>query len=96
MGKCTRRNVDIEFIEWTGNNLQEVLDFTGKHPNFDLWFESFEQYAEWVACEDFEFKIFTQYGAIIAVPGEFIVKEAGQETSVWTPTAFHQIFKITE
>lgn len=94
MIKCERRQCEISAIEWTGANLEDVLEFTGRHPKFDEWFESFEQYAEHVARDGFEFKIFTEYGPVIAVPGEFIVKEHGQTTCVWTKEAFHQIFKV--
>ena len=42
--KYKKKPVIIEAIQWTGENLKEVLDFTGKADNFEKYFKSFEQY----------------------------------------------------
>ena len=35
-------------IIWNGNNLKELIDTIGKHPKFDDWFKSWDEYEEYV------------------------------------------------
>lgn len=35
-------------IQWTGKNLKEVIDFTGKSPRFEEWFKSWEEFETYV------------------------------------------------
>lgn len=44
-----QKPVVIEAIQYWGDNLSEVLDFTGKHNRFDEWFSSFDEFAAHVA-----------------------------------------------
>ena len=37
-----------KIIQWTGHNLKEVIDFTGKSPRFDEWFKSWEDFENYV------------------------------------------------
>lgn len=57
--KCVNIENYREAIQWTGNNLKEVLEFTGKNEKFDEWFSSFEQYEEFVKEDDNIFKLFS-------------------------------------
>lgn len=52
-----------EEITWTGNNLQEVINFTGKHPDFSYWFGSWEEYEKYVKAHDNILKLFTTDGS---------------------------------
>lgn len=38
----------IKQIQWTGKNLKEVIDFTGKSARFDEWFKSWDEYETYV------------------------------------------------
>ena len=62
-------------IQWKGDNLKEVLDFTGKNKNFDKWFKSFEEYEKYVSEHNNIFKLFNSDGSHFEVPiGAWIIK----------------------
>ena len=62
-------------IQWKGNNLKEVIEFTGKDKNFDKWFKSFEEYEKYVYDHNNIFKMFTEDGSHYEVPvGAWIIK----------------------
>lgn len=62
-------------IQWKGDNLKEVIDFTGKDKNFEKWFKSFEEYEKYVQEHDGIFKLFNADGSHYEVPvGAWIVK----------------------
>lgn len=62
-------------IQWQGNNLKEVIDFTGKDKNFEKWFKSFEEYEKYVDDHNGIFKLFNADGSHYEVPiGSWIVK----------------------
>lgn len=69
-----KKPVVIEAIRYSGDNLAEVLAFTGKHPRFDEWFSSFDDYAAHVASDRRVFKILTLEGTMEASPGDWIIK----------------------
>ncbi len=64
-------------IQWKGNNLKEVIDFTGIYKDgFEKWFHnSWEEYEKYVHEHNNIFKIFNKDGSHIEVPiGAWIVK----------------------
>lgn len=62
-------------IQWKGDNLKEVIGFTGKDKNFDKWFASFEEYERYVHEHNNIFKLFNKDGSHYEVPvGAWIVK----------------------
>ena len=62
-------------IQWTGNNLKEVIDFTGKSPKFEEWFKSWEEYENYVHTHNDILKLFCEDGSHYEVPvGAWIVK----------------------
>ena len=62
-------------IQWTGNNLKEVIDFTGKSPRFGEWFKSWEEYENYVHTHNDILKLFCEDGSHYEVPvGAWIVK----------------------
>lgn len=64
-----------EMILWTGKNLKEVVDFTGKYPRLDEWFKSWEEYENYVHSHNNIFKLFCEDGSHYEVPvGSWIVK----------------------
>ena len=65
----------INMIQWTGNNLKEVIDFTGKSPRFGEWFKSWEEYENYVHTHNNILKLFCEDGSHYEVPvGAWIVK----------------------
>lgn len=40
--KFRKKPVVIEAVQWSGNNLREVIDFTGRHPSAQKW--TWEEY----------------------------------------------------
>ena len=64
-----------DMIQWKGDNLKEVIDFTGKDKNFDKWFKSFAEYERYVHEHNNIFKLFNEDGSHYEVPvGAWIVK----------------------
>ena len=64
-----------KIIQWTGKNLKEVIDFTGKSPRFDEWFKSWEEYENYVHTHNDILKLFCEDGSHYEVPvGAWIVK----------------------
>ena len=62
-------------IEWTGNNLKEVIEFTGKSPRFDEWFKTWDEYESYVHSHGNIFKLFNEDGTHLEVPvGAWIFK----------------------
>lgn len=62
-------------IQWTGNNLKEVIDFTGKSPKFGEWFKSWDEIESYVHSHGDILKLFSDDGSHFEVPvGAWIVK----------------------
>lgn len=62
-------------IQWTGNNLKEVIDFTGKSPRFGEWFKSWDDFENYVHSHGDILKLFCEDGSHYEVPiGAWIVK----------------------
>ena len=65
----------MEKITWTGKNLKEVLEFTGKYKRFDEWFGSFEEYEKYVKAHHNIFKLFNEDGSNFEIgPGNEFAK----------------------
>ena len=62
-------------IQWTGDNLKEVIDFTGKSPRIEEWFKSWEEFETYVHQHNDILKLFCEDGSHYEVPvGAWIVK----------------------
>ncbi len=62
-------------IQWTGDNLKDVIEFTGKYQEFDKWFRTWYDYECYVHSHDNIFKLFNEDGSHFEVPvGAWIVK----------------------
>ena len=62
-------------IQWTGHNLKEVIDFTGKSPKFGEWFKSWDELESYVHSHGDILKLFSDDGSHFEVPvGAWIVK----------------------
>ena len=70
-----QKNKKYEMIQWTGDNLNEVIEFTGKSPMFEKWFKSWEEYEEYVHSHGNVFKLFNDDGSHYEAPvSAWIVK----------------------
>lgn len=65
----------VETIQWNGDNLKEVIEFTGSGNYYRNWFNNWEEYEEYVRTHDNIFKIFLEDGSQFEVPvGAWLVK----------------------
>lgn len=66
---------EVQVIQWTGHNLKEVIDFTGKSPKFGEWFKSWEDFESYVHSHGDILKLFSEDGSHFEVPvGAWIVQ----------------------
>lgn len=75
MDKIVNKFDCYDFIQWTGDNIKDVIEFTGKHPNFDKWFKSFEDYERHVKEDGQRFKLFSGSSFMVASVGDYILKQ---------------------
>ncbi len=75
MAKVVSKFDCYDFIQWTGDNLKDVIEFTGKHPHFHEWFESFEDYERHVKEDGNTFKLFSGSSCMVASVGDYILKQ---------------------
>jgi hypothetical protein len=91
--KYRKKPVVIDAIQWTGDNLREVIDFTGKHPRWSEWFASWEDYEERVRKDGGIFKIITLEGTIKASPGDWIIRGVNGEHYPCKPDIFSKTYE---
>ena len=90
----TSKEQPNNMIQWTGNNLKEVIDFTGKSPRFGEWFNSWEEYENYVHTHNDILKLFCEDGSHYEVPiGAWIIKTPDGYN---TPSRFRFIQKPAE
>lgn len=93
MAQYRKRPVIIEAIRWTGDNLQEVIGFTGKHPRWSEWFQSWEEYEARVKADGGIFKIITLEGTMEASPGDWIIRGVKGEHYPRKPDIFEATYE---
>lgn len=85
MKKYRKKPVVIEAVQWSGNNLNEILDFMkDKQPNY---------------YEDDEKKLLTIQtleGNMIASVGDYIIKGVQGEFYPCKPDIFKQTYEVVE
>lgn len=87
--------VIVAALQWTGTNLAEVLEFTGKHPKWNEWFPGgFEEYAEFVKNDRNVFKIKTLEGTHEAKPGDWILRSPTGEHYPISDELYVQTYEI--
>lgn len=89
MKKFRKKPVVIEAVQWTGDNLRAVIDFTGLHPSAQQW--SWDEYSDVVKNEGL--KIFTIEGAMLANIGDWIIKGVKGEFYPCKPDIFDQTYE---
>lgn len=93
MPKFRKRPVVIEAIQWTGENLAQVLSFTGKHPKWKEWFRDFDAYEAHVRADRCVFKILTLEGTMEASPGDWIIRGVNGEHYPCKPDIFDKTYE---
>lgn len=88
--------VVVQAIQWTGNNLPEVLQFTGKHPKWDEWFTDFDHYEKYVKADRQVFKIKTLEGTHEANVGDWIIRGVNGEHYPCKPDIFEKTYKVVD
>jgi len=88
-----KKPVVIEAIQYTGENLHEVLEFTGKHPKWHEWFETYETYESFVKSNGNIFKITTLEGTMDATPGDWIIRGVKGEYYPCKPDIFSATYE---
>lgn len=69
-------------IKWTGKNLKEVIEFTGKSERFYEWFPTWEDFETHVKNDGNTIKIIKSERNEIASIGDWIYKDANGENHV--------------
>ena len=88
MAKYRKKPVVIEAVQWTGDNLREIIDFTGLHESAKKW--TWEEYEKVVALQGL--KIFTLEGPLNASPGDYIIKGVQGEFYPCKPDIFEATY----
>ena len=88
MAKYRKKPVVIEAFQWTGDNLREIIDFTGLHESAKKW--TWEEYEKVVALQGL--KIFTLEGPLNASPGDYIIKGVQGEFYPCKPDIFEATY----
>ena len=87
--KYRKKPVVVEAIKWKGDNLAEIIRFTGLHESAMKW--TWEQYESVVAREGL--KIFTLEGTMNADIGDFIIKGVKGEFYPCKPDIFEATYE---
>ena len=88
-----KKPVIIEAVQWTGQNLHEVLAFTGKRPKWNEWFEDWKAYESFVKKNGDIFKIKTLEGTMDASPGDWIIRGVNGEHYPCKPDIFEKTYE---
>ena len=92
----TKKPVTISAIQWTGDNLPAVIEFTGKHPRWGDWFADMGEYIAHVRSDGNRFKIFTLEGVMDALPGDWIIRGVQGEHYPCKPDIFAATYDPAE
>lgn len=89
MAKYRKRPVVIEAIQWTGENLREIIDFIGLNVSIqDLSWTEYEN-----LVREKGLKIFTLEGSCMASVGDFIIKGVANEVYPCKPDIFEKTYE---
>lgn len=87
-----KKPVQIEAILWTGDNLDDIIAFTGLHPKWNDWFSSMDEYREHIKNDGNIYKLITLEGSMKASPGDWIIKGIAGEFYPCKPDIFEKIY----
>ena len=91
--KYRKKPVVIEAIEWTGENLFEVITFTDGKPELNMMVaqDGWDRYKRLVDSEGL--KIYTLEGVMSASVGDFIIRGVQGELYPCKPDVFEQTYE---
>ena len=81
-----KKQVIIQAMEWTGENVEELEDFTEDQDN-EKWFREFDEYGEQ------HLYIFTLEGSMKANIGDYIIKGVKGEFYPCKPDIFEMTYE---
>jgi hypothetical protein len=84
-----KKPVVIDAIQWTGDNLREIIEFTGRHESAKDW--TWEHFEEVVRVGGL--KIFTLEGSHKATVGDWIIRGVKGELYPCKPDIFEQTYE---
>ena len=87
--KYRKKPVVIEAVQWTGDNLLAVINFTGLHESAARW--SWGGYEQVVSEKGL--KIFTDEGPLMAAVGDWIIKGIKGEFYPCKPDIFEATYE---
>ena len=90
--KATKKPVMIDFLEWTGENLLDVIRFTGQNDSAMNY--KWEDYEDLVKREGL--KIFTLEGSHKATIGDMIIRGVAGEFYPCKPDIFHATYNVQD
>ena len=90
MAMYRKKPVIIEAIKWDGNNLAEIIKFTGLHPSAQKW--TWEEYKHVVKADGL--KIFTLEGPLLASVGDWIIRGVKGEFYPCKPDIFDSTYEL--
>lgn len=90
--KYRKRPIVIDAIQWTGNNLREIINLIGLHESAKKW--SWEEYENIVKNEGL--KIFTLEGTMMADINDFIIRGIKGESYPCKPDIFIKSYELVE
>lgn len=89
MKEYRKKPVVIEAVVWNGDNLKEIIEFTGLDESAKKW--SWEEYEQVV--KDFGLKIFTLEGSHMASVGDYIIRGVKGEFYPCKPEIFEMTYE---
>lgn len=84
-----KKPVVIHALRWTGENLRDVIAFTGRHPSGARW--SWEEFEAVVKRDGL--KIFTLEGSHMATVGDYIIRGVKGEFYPCKPDIFEATYE---
>ena len=87
--KFRKKPVVIEAVRWTGDNLREIIEFTGRHESAKEW--AWDQFEKVVKTEGL--KIFTLEGPLLSSAGDWIIRGIKGEFYPCKPDIFEATYE---
>lgn len=94
--KFKKKPVVVEAIQWTGENLSEIIEFTGNNPRWNDWFLSWAEYEQRVRQDGNTFKIITLEGTMSASLGDWIIRGVNDEYYPCKPDIFAKTYQSVD
>lgn len=89
--KCRKKPVDVEAIQWTGLNLEEVKTFVGESLIYDIIDTAWQAGK---GAPNVNMKIKTLEGDMRAYKGDFIIKGVNGEFYPCKPDIFEKTYEV--